>query len=71
LVLCNKLGIYHTIKSQNKIGSVSKKKLDKDLSKYLVPKNLTKMLSKLRDKTPLFRTEEEDDDLFNLFALEC
>ena len=27
------------------------------------------MLAKLRHKTPIFRTEEEDDDLFDLFGL--
>ena len=29
------------------------------------------MLSKLKDKTPLFCTKEEDDDLFDLFGLDC
>ena len=56
---------------KTKSGLFLRKKLDKDLSKYLVPRNLTSMLSKLKDKTPLYRTEEEDDDLFDLFGLEC
>ena len=29
------------------------------------------MLAKLRHKTPIFRTEEEDDELFDLFGLDC
>ena len=52
-------------------GLFLRKKLDNDLSKYLVPRNLTTMLSKLKDKTPLFRTKEEDDDIFDLFGLDC
>ena len=56
---------------KTKSGLFLRKKLDEDLSKYLVPKNLTRMLAKLRHKTPIFRTEEEDDDLFDLFGLDC
>ena len=52
-------------------GLFLRKKLDKDLSKYLVSRNLTTMLSKLKDKTPLFRTKKEDDDIFDLFGLDC
>ena len=56
---------------KTKSGLFLRKKLDEDLSKYLVPKNLTRMLAKLRHKTPIFPTEEEDDDLFDLFGLDC
>ena len=56
---------------KKKSGLFLRKKLDKDISKYLVPTNLKRMLAKLRHKTPVYCTEDEDDDLFGLFGLDC
>ena len=59
-----KLNIYVILsRVKTKSGLFLRKKLDKDISKYLVPKNLKRMLAKLRHKTPIFRTEEDDDKL--------
>ena len=45
-------------------------KLDNNLSKFSVPKKLTSMISKFKDKTPTFRTTEQDDFTFDFFGLE-
>ena len=51
-------------------GLFLRNKLDNSLSKYSVPKKLTRMISKLKDKTPAFRTTEQDDITFDFFGLE-
>ena len=63
------MSYYQEVKTKS--GLFLRKKLNDDLLKYSVPKNLTTMLSKLEDKRQLFCTKEEDDDLFDLFGLDC
>ena len=51
-------------------GLFLRNKLDNSLSKYSVPKKLTRMISKLKDNTPSFRTTEQDNITFDFFGLE-
>ena len=44
--------------------------LDNSLSKYSVPKKLTRIISKLKDNSLFFCTTEQDNITFDFFGLE-